>query len=377
MSVDLLDLLCNETQLRQMCRTNGGEYAGPCPFCGGRDRFRVWPHADRPGWWCRVCRRSGDAAGFLQQRHGIGYRDACRRLGVAPGSRSARPAAPVADASPPSVRWQWRGRMFVGLAHECLQSPAGQEAREYLHRERGLSDATISHWRLGLNPTSGAVDAEEWDVDTDNGRVWLPAGIVIPTELDGTLWAIKLRRIQGTPKYQQVASSRRSLFGSLLLTDGERAETVIITEGEFDAMLVQQQAGDLVGVVTAGSAAGVPSLHWLWEMRHARRILVAYDLDAAGRSGTQALQQLSARIRPVRPIGGNDLTDMHRAGGDLRAWVVYHLRREARQANEQLEHYLAQHTRMVDEINQAVEQRNQAAELSACAAEIVELSTRS
>lgn len=329
MSVDLLDLLCNETQLRQMCGTRGGEYAGPCPFCGGRDRFRVWPSADRPGWWCRGCRRSGDAASFLQQRHGISYRDACRRLGVAPGTRSARPAALVADASPPNPKWQWRGRMFVGLAHECLLSPAGQEAREYLYRERGLVDATIVKWRLGLNPSNGGMDTDQWAVGAENGRVWAPAGLVIPAEVDGTLWGIKLRRFQGTPKYQQVAGSCRALFGSLRLTDGQYAETVFVTEGEFDAMLLYQRAGDLVGVVTAGSAAGVPSLHWLWELRHARRILVAYDVDAAGQTGTHALQQLSARIRPIRPIGGNDLTDMHRAGGDLRSWVGYHLQREA------------------------------------------------
>jgi hypothetical protein len=39
------------------------EWAGRCPFCGGKDRFRVWT-AGRfggGGYWCRQCDKSGDA----------------------------------------------------------------------------------------------------------------------------------------------------------------------------------------------------------------------------------------------------------------------------------------------------------------------------
>ena len=41
--VDLLALIGRDVQLRRVASTNGGEWAGPCPFCGGHDRFRVWP----------------------------------------------------------------------------------------------------------------------------------------------------------------------------------------------------------------------------------------------------------------------------------------------------------------------------------------------
>jgi hypothetical protein len=52
-SVDLLALVGRVVALKRMASTNGGEYAGPCPFCGGTDRFHVWPAGDPPGWWCR------------------------------------------------------------------------------------------------------------------------------------------------------------------------------------------------------------------------------------------------------------------------------------------------------------------------------------
>ena len=41
--VDLLAIAERDTALRKVAATNGGEWAGPCPFCGGDDRFRLWP----------------------------------------------------------------------------------------------------------------------------------------------------------------------------------------------------------------------------------------------------------------------------------------------------------------------------------------------
>ena len=52
-SVDLLSLVGRDTRLKKQAGTRGGEYAGPCPFCGGRDRFRVQP--EKGLWWCRNC----------------------------------------------------------------------------------------------------------------------------------------------------------------------------------------------------------------------------------------------------------------------------------------------------------------------------------
>ena len=39
--IDLLAIIQQDTQLKKVANTNGSEYAGPCPFCGGQDRFRV------------------------------------------------------------------------------------------------------------------------------------------------------------------------------------------------------------------------------------------------------------------------------------------------------------------------------------------------
>jgi len=49
--------------LKRVAATNGGEWAGPCPLCGGRDRLRAWPSppTGRGRAWCRQCQFEGDS----------------------------------------------------------------------------------------------------------------------------------------------------------------------------------------------------------------------------------------------------------------------------------------------------------------------------
>ena len=61
--LEMLERHLGQGALRRVASTNGGEWAGPCPLCGGQDRFRVWPtpREGKPGAWCRQCEISGDA----------------------------------------------------------------------------------------------------------------------------------------------------------------------------------------------------------------------------------------------------------------------------------------------------------------------------
>ena len=74
--VDLLGWVEKDTTLKRKASTNGGEWCGPCPWCGGEDRFLVWPNAEPPGWWCRQCQRGGDAIAYVMQRHNLDFRQA-------------------------------------------------------------------------------------------------------------------------------------------------------------------------------------------------------------------------------------------------------------------------------------------------------------
>jgi len=329
---DLLALAQRDTALRRMASTCGGEWAGPCPFCGGRDRFRVQPRADGGArWLCRNC-TSGewqDAIAYVMRRGGCDFLKACELLEAGGNvSESFRPASvSFKRAEPTSKKWQAQARQAMENCERNLWADAGHRAREWLHR-RGLGDSTLRRWRLGYLPGK----PNEW---RKVAGLSVPCGIVIPGLVENTLWYLKVRRVAGHPKYAQVRGSAPALFGAETL----RGQSVaLLCEGEFDAMLLAQEAGDLVGVATLGSAASrLDVALWGDYLLPMGRLLVAYDLDRAGQQGAHKLTDLTARARRVRvPAlpGIKDITDFYTAGGNVRAWLTFELARLTPPVNE-------------------------------------------
>jgi hypothetical protein len=57
----------------------GSERCGPCPVCGGQDRFSI--NIKKQVWNCRGCRKGGDVIDLVRHLEGVGYKEACHRLG--------------------------------------------------------------------------------------------------------------------------------------------------------------------------------------------------------------------------------------------------------------------------------------------------------
>lgn len=334
--INLLDLIGRETRLKKVAGTRGGEYAGPCPSCGGDDRFRVQP--EQGLWWCRSCRdRWSDAIDYVIWRSGCTFVEACRELGV---RLDDRPAAPITrtitraaiapepptladDAAEPLAAWRERGEQYVAAAEAALWGYTGSRARQWL-AERGLTDETIRRWRLGYQPTDAYEDPSAWGLDGGK-RIWLAHGIVIPWFLDGQLWQVKIRRLDPRdPKYISVRGGTPVLFGGETL-DGH--DIAVLPEGEFDTMLIEQEVGDLVGVASLGSASRKPDPLAADYLLGARVILTLHDVDASGERGADRIRDLTHRAIRLRVPIGKDATDFIKAGGDLRAWLLFELER--------------------------------------------------
>jgi hypothetical protein len=92
-------------------------------------------------------------------------------------------------------------------------------------------------------------------------------------------------------------------------------------------MLLHQEAGEYVGVLSLGSGAAskLNTVAWARRLLPIPHYLVAYDDDPAGLKGGQSLMGISKRMRPAPIEGGSDITEMHQNGVCLRSWVLRHL----------------------------------------------------
>jgi len=149
---DLLDLIGRDTRLRKVASTAGGEYAGPCPFCGGRDRFRVQPEQGR--WWCRRCgdgARWEDAIAYVRKRDGVDFVEAGRLLGASERELESREAPQrhgLAWRRPGSIlseRAEPPSPLAAELAADQIPTPAWQTA--------GLQQR-VAFERLPCDPSS-------------------------------------------------------------------------------------------------------------------------------------------------------------------------------------------------------------------------------
>lgn len=307
--VDLLALIGRDVPLKRAATTNGGEWCGPCHWCAGRDRFRVWPLATRPSWWCRQCGKHGDAIAYVMaRRDGVGFKAAVDALRGDSGIYLAKPEhkgvghlhRPVEPDEPPED-WRERAERVVAECETALWSDAGQRARDWLHA-RGIADETLREFRIGYQPVDGA-----------RHGLYLRRGVLIPgLAVDGLLRYLKVRRPAGTPKYVHVRGSRPALMGRLTGKPG-----LLLLEGELDLLVAWQEARDIADVATMGSASVRPTARWLAEMLPYRRLLLGYDADAAGQAGA-ASWSWSARAKRLRLPelpGVKDVTDLRRVGG--------------------------------------------------------------
>jgi len=314
---------------KKVSTAKGGEYASPCPMCGGEDRFRVWPEQGKNGtYWCRGCGKGGDAIQLLRDAKGFGYKEACRLLGQEPGTidRLGAPHAPgdrgkdwtPREAPRPAGRWRQKAAAFVDYAHAELLKNAAQ--LEWL-ADRGISVETARRFTLGWNPAKLWRKKPAWGLEDDGKKLYLPAGLVIPWHLDGQIHRLRVRQIDGEePRYLVIKGSGTASM-AVPPVEGE-ARAWVVVESELDAILVAQEAGDIVGALSLGNNSAKPDESISGTISKATFILVALDADEAGAKSWRWWKEHYPQAERWPVPEGKDPGDYKKAGGDIRAWIL-------------------------------------------------------
>lgn len=335
-SIDLALLI--EEDLGPAARHTGGHYVWLCPFHDDHHpSFDL--NEKKNAAFCNVCAKAFRPMSWLMEKRGLDWRAAAElleaKLGL-PQTRTVRVQAAPADKpyAPPPTDWQQAAAGIVaqGVATLWDNSPASNTALAWLEA-RGLLPTTLAAWQVGYLPRLTRIN-----------DLWVQSGILIPCYMDGQLWGIKIRLLDGHSflcagcganitltgpcpqcgkknKYRSVLGSQPALFGANTC-QGRRV--VFGCEGEFDAMATWQEAGDLGGVFTSTNGAGKDwRPEWFGYVLDAERVITLYDNDAAGDTGRAKVEALGKRVRSVSVPGEcKDITDYHLTGrGKLFSWL--------------------------------------------------------
>ncbi len=340
-TIDLISLIEQRAPVRfkRVASTQGGEYAGNCPWCGGTDRFRVWPHAERPRYWCRSCQATGDAIEFLKTFSLMTFRDACDELGIDPSDMGyTGTASPLRLPPEPPAQWMETAALFISAAQRYLFSSGGKRYLEYL-QSRGITVETIKKKNIGCVPltkegrwTESPFD--RWGLSEENltpeqlakGCVRIPDGLFFPHYVNGQCWKLSMYRpFETEKKYRRgfITGSRECLLNEDLFTTGK---PVVMTEAFLDAISIEQEAGDIVVATSTDGSTSSRSLRCQARLGYAPYVLLAFDNDPAGMDASKfwGTHLKNALFYPV-PTGSKDANEfLQSANGaeHVRKWIA-------------------------------------------------------
>jgi DNA primase len=312
-----------------------GEYnAYRCPFHrGNKYSFTVW--AD--GWRCWAdCDTGGDVITLVMRTQHLQFKDALDWLDgkttlATINTKPLRRHEPDAPAMPPDMSWQTFAKLLADRTAQKLwdDDERSASARAYL-LARGLSLDTLRSTGIGFIPADdqyqllyGRVISDKWQ---HNGKpVRVPCGVSIPTyepNAERSLWGVKVRRLARTdPKYLGVPGGSKALYIPRPFVPGR---PLMLVEGEFDALIVLQEAGDLVNAAALGSASNA-AINWRWHayLASCPVIYARMDSDGAGAKALAKLTEGSKRVYEVKVPEEKDVNDFHlRCGaGAVRQWI--------------------------------------------------------
>ena len=331
-ATDFVAVVSEHLALRRV----GTRWVGLCPFHTEKSpSFSV--NAEMGLYYCFGCGAKGDAISFVREMDHLEFADAVEKLagraGIAlrydetAGGRDRNRRSRIHETLEAAIAWY----------HERLMSsPDAAPARAYLRRERGYDGDVVRRYRLGWAPQgrneltrslgvpAGAlVDAGLATLDEHGsysdffrGRILFPI-----FEPGGKPVGAGGRLLPGGrgPKYKNTSNTAvydksRTLYGLNWAKKAivERGR-VVVCEGYTDVIGLQR-AGVEEAVATCGTALADGHIKALTNF--ARRVVLAYDADAAGQAAADKFygweSRFEVQIGVVDMPAGSDPADLAR-----------------------------------------------------------------
>ena len=276
----------DEIERRGIRLKSGGKFsrAGPCPVCGGRDRF--WINISKQCFGCRGCKVGGDVIRFVEHIDSVDFKAAIETL-----TRDCPRLAPTRTTAPPrdaeeyernqhrKAAWLWSRRRLI----------TNTPAEIYLREVRKIT--------FKLPPTLGFLPPSRPEHHPSMVAAFAladerePGILAAPPEVDSV--HLTLLKPDGSGKAH--VEKPKIIVGSpnnLPIALAPPLISLIITEGIEDGLTAHEATG--LGVWAAGNGPRMPTLAQLVPCYVEVVTICAHD-DKTGRDGARKLADALVR----------------------------------------------------------------------------------
>jgi phage/plasmid primase-like uncharacterized protein len=253
-------------------RRVGVEIVGPCPLCGGSDRFAI--NRAKQVWNCRGCAKGGDVIDLVRHLDGSNFNEACETLTGSPPPRNTSSThrrenvsgvfrqdtlesvnataetgagAAAAAAQQRKARWLWSQGKPV----------AGTIAETYLRSARGYGGALPGTIRfLPARGRHGPAMIAPFGLPNEPE----PCRLVIAAD---EVMAVHITKLSADGFGKAGTGSDKIMIGRsvgspIVLAPANDLLGMVITEGIEDALSACEATG--LGAWAAGSASRMPAI---------------------------------------------------------------------------------------------------------------------
>lgn len=293
----------------------GKDWIGCCPFHADKTpSFIISPQKNL--WNCLgACGEGGDVIRFVMKVEGVSFRHAVEVLrdGYAPHT-DLKPSGPVKRATTPKLKTfasekedQAMLSRVCDYYHACLKE--NTEGLQYLHSrglthpdlvetfKLGLSNRTLGYRLPEKNRKAGAQvrgQLQALGIYRTSGHEHLAGSVVVPIlDMTGHVRQLYGRKIvqnlrKGTPKHLYLPGPMAGVWNEIAF---KGADEIILCESLIDA-LTFWCAGYRNVTCAYGTNGFTPEILAALKTHQIKRVLIAYDRDAAGESAALKLTDL-------------------------------------------------------------------------------------
>lgn len=229
---------------------------GPCPMCGGTDRYRYDNNRNDGDWYCNNC-GTGDGFKLLMDALGIDFSEAAKRVDRVVNNIEEKPFKPEVDTE--------KRRKELNSVWATGKQP--EVAVNYL-TSRGIPTELIED----LRDIRGAARLRMYE---DNEYVgMIPAMLALIRSPKGEPVSIHRTYITSDGKQKKIMPPLQNITGCCVRL-GEPNDTLVLAEGIETALAAS--------CLTGHAAWATISAHGLAEMKsipgHVKRVIIAADND--------------------------------------------------------------------------------------------------